>query len=74
MSEARPSPLGRATAALGSPALGAALAIAGLVVPVVGWAADRGNLKMLLGIQAVLILILAAGHYWTRKNCIQLRR
>ncbi|MFI6006699.1 hypothetical protein ACIA98_41245 [Streptomyces sp. NPDC051366] len=74
MSEARPSPLGRATAALGSPALGAVLSIAGLVVPVVGWAVDRVNLKALLAVQAVLILVLAAGHFWTRRTYIQLRR
>ncbi|MGP3691198.1 hypothetical protein ACTVZO_42135 [Streptomyces sp. IBSNAI002] len=36
--------------------------------------ADRVNLHVLLAIQAVLILILAAGHYWTRRTYIQLRR
>ncbi|MET9324993.1 hypothetical protein ABZX75_33350 [Streptomyces sp. NPDC003038] len=74
MSEARPNTLSRATQALGSPALGAAVGIAGLVVPVVGWAAERVNLKLLLLIQAALILVLVAGHYWMRKTYIHLRR
>ncbi|WP_329449354.1 hypothetical protein OG906_43045 (plasmid) [Streptomyces sp. NBC_01426] len=74
MSDARPSTLNRATQALGSPALGAAVGIAGLVVPVIGWAAERVNLKLLLIVQAALILILVAGHYWMRKNYIHLRR
>ncbi|MFF4647711.1 hypothetical protein [Streptomyces sp. NPDC001389] len=74
MSDVRRDPLSRATAALGSPALGTAIGIVGLVVPVIGWAADRVNLKLLLAIQAVLILILAAGHLWVRANYIPLRR
>ncbi|WP_051832816.1 hypothetical protein [Streptomyces katrae] len=74
MSDVRPSPISRATAALGSPALGAAVGIAGLVVPVIGWAADKVNLKLLLIIQAALILVLVAGHYWMRKTFIHLRR
>ncbi|MGW6412200.1 hypothetical protein ACWF95_34105 [Streptomyces vinaceus] len=74
MADVRPSPLSRATAALSSPALGAVLTISGLVVPVVGWVADRVDLRVLLVVQAALILILAAGHYWTRKNYIQVRR
>ncbi|MFK0238245.1 hypothetical protein [Streptomyces vinaceus] len=75
MSEAvRRDPLSRATAALGSPALGTAVAIIGLIIPVVGWAADHVNLKALLAIQAGLIIVLAAGHLWMRKNFIPLRR
>ncbi|MET9603157.1 hypothetical protein [Streptomyces sp. NPDC006459] len=74
MSDVRRDPLSRATAALGSPALGTAIGIVGLVVPVVGWAVDRVNLKALLLVQAVLILFLAAGHLWVRRNYIPLRR
>ncbi|GAA1553046.1 hypothetical protein [Streptomyces globosus] len=74
MADARPSPLNRATTALSSPALGAVLTISGLVLPVIGWVVDRVDLRVLLAIQAVLILILAGAHYWTRKNFIQLRR
>ncbi|MGZ9935850.1 hypothetical protein ACXNSR_38925 (plasmid) [Streptomyces sp. NC-S4] len=74
MSDVRRDPLSRATAALGSPALGTAIGIVGLVVPVVGWAVDRVNLKALLLVQAALILVLAAGHLWVRKNYIPLRR
>lgn len=74
MSQAQPSPLGRVGALLNSPALGAVLTIAGVATPVVGWAVDRVNLKALLIVQAVLIIILAFGHYWTRKAFIQLRR
>ncbi|MER5887005.1 hypothetical protein ABT160_24540 [Streptomyces sp. NPDC001941] len=71
---ARRDPLSRATAALGSPALGTAIGIVGLAVPVVGWAVDRVNLKALLAVQALLIVLLAAGHLWLRKNFISLRR
>ncbi|MDJ0384973.1 hypothetical protein [Streptomyces sp. G-G2] len=74
MSTAQPSPRGRVTAVLNSPALQTVLTIAGFAVPVVGWAMDRVNLKVLLVVQAVLILILASGHYWTRRTYIQLRR
>ncbi|MFE5680251.1 hypothetical protein ACFQ7B_35595 [Streptomyces erythrochromogenes] len=74
MSDVRRDPLSRATAALGSPAVGTAIGIAGLVVPVVGWAVARVNLKALLLVQAVLILVLAAGYLWVRKNYIPLCR
>ncbi|ANW22633.1 hypothetical protein I3J09_28100 (plasmid) [Streptomyces clavuligerus] len=59
---------------LGSPAVGALVGIAGLAVPVVGWLADHVNLKVLLAVQAGLILVLATGHWWMRKAYIQLRR
>ncbi|MFI5621309.1 hypothetical protein [Streptomyces sp. NPDC051567] len=74
MSDAHPRPLGRTARALGSPALGAAVGIAGLVVPVIGWAAERIDLKLLLVVQAALILVLVAGHYWMRRTFIHLRR
>ncbi|MBT2446041.1 hypothetical protein J7F03_02840 [Streptomyces sp. ISL-43] len=74
MSQAQPSPLGRVSAVLNSPALSAVVTVVGFAAPVVGWAMDRVNLKVLLVVQAVLILILAVGHYWTQKTYIQLRR
>ncbi|MEU0743021.1 hypothetical protein [Streptomyces sp. NPDC006134] len=74
MPNQRRDPLTRITDALGSPALGALIGIAGLVMPVIGWAVERINLKVLLVLQGVLILILAAGHLWTRRAYIHLRR
>lgn len=70
----RRDPLTRITNALGSPVLGAVIGIAGLVTPVIAWAVDRVNLKVLLVVQSVLILVLAAGHLWTRRAYIHLRR
>ncbi|WP_330457682.1 hypothetical protein OIB37_12630 [Streptomyces sp. NBC_00820] len=74
MPEKRRDPLTRITDALGSPVLGTLIGIAGLVTPVIGWAVERVNLKVLLLVQAVLILVLAAGHLWTRRAYIHLRR
>lgn len=74
MPDQRRDPLTRITNALGSPVLGAVIGIAGFVTPVVGWAVDRVNLKILLVVQGVLILVLAAGHLWTRRAYIHLRR
>ncbi|WP_326655600.1 hypothetical protein [Streptomyces sp. NBC_01750] len=67
-------PIARITNALGSPALGAVVGIAGLAVPVIGWAVERVNLKVLLLVQSVLILVLVAGHLWVRKAYIHLRK
>lgn len=67
-------PIARVTNALGSPALGAVVGIAGLAVPVIGWAVERVNLKLLLLVQSVLILVLVAGHLWIRKAYIHLRK
>lgn len=74
MSDQRRDPLTKVTDALGSPVLGAVIGIAGLVTPVIGWAVERVNLKVLLAVQGVLILILAIGHLWTRRAYIHLRR
>ncbi|WP_329564474.1 hypothetical protein OG711_38725 (plasmid) [Streptomyces uncialis] len=70
----RRSPAAGILDTLGSPAVGALIGLAGLIVPVVGWAADHVNLKALLIVQGVLILLLAAGHLWMRKAYIHLRR
>ncbi|MFE3946404.1 hypothetical protein ACFXPV_31805 [Streptomyces sp. NPDC059118] len=74
MPEQRRDPLTGVTNALGSPVLGTLIGIAGLVTPVIGWAVDRVDLKVLLVVQGVLILVLAAGHLWTRRAYIHLRR
>ncbi|MFZ3475921.1 hypothetical protein ACODT3_40815 [Streptomyces sp. 4.24] len=74
MSAQQSSPLNRVGAVLNSNALSAIITIVGVAAPVVGWAVARVNLKALLIVQAVLILILAAGHYWTRKTYVPLRR
>ncbi|MFE9769423.1 hypothetical protein ACFYPC_33710 [Streptomyces sp. NPDC005808] len=74
MPDQRRDPLTRITNGLGSPVLGTVIGIAGLVTPMIGWAVDRVNLKVLLVIQGVLILVLAAGHLWTRRAYIHLRR
>ncbi|MEU6175826.1 hypothetical protein ABZ832_28450 [Streptantibioticus parmotrematis] len=74
MPDQRRDLLTRLTDTLGSPVLGAVIGIAGLVTPVVGWLVERVNLKVLLIVQGVLIVILAAGHLWTRRAYIHLRR
>lgn len=74
MPEQHRDPVGRITNALGSPALGALVGITGLAVPVIGWAAERVNLKVLLLVQSALILVLVASHLWVRKMYIHLRK
>ncbi|MDT0310463.1 hypothetical protein RM780_26455 [Streptomyces sp. DSM 44917] len=74
MPDQRRDPLTKIADALGSPVLGAVLGIAGLVTPVIGWASERVNLEVLLFVQGALILVLAAGHLWTRRAYIRLRR
>lgn len=74
MPEQRRDPATRITDMLGSPALGAVVGIAGLVVPVIGWVGEHVNLKALLVVQSALILVLVAGHLWMRKAYIHLRR
>ncbi|MFI1308601.1 hypothetical protein ACH4TS_00300 [Streptomyces albidoflavus] len=75
MPERRSSdPLTRITDALGSPVLGVLIGIAGLVTPVIGWVAANANLMALVAVQGVLIVVLAAGHLWTRRAYIHLRR
>ncbi|WP_240679430.1 hypothetical protein [Streptomyces sp. B29(2018)] len=64
----------RITNALGSPVLGVLIGIAGLVTPVAGWLVAHANLKALLLVQGVLIVVLAAGHLWTHRAYIHLRR
>ncbi|TLQ38947.1 hypothetical protein [Streptomyces marianii] len=74
MPDQRRDTVARITDALGSPALGALVGIAGLVVPVIGWVGQHVNLKLLLLVQSALILLLVAGHVWVRKAYIHLRR
>lgn len=67
-------PLTAVAEALASPALGTVIGIAGVVTPIIGWAVDRVDLRVLLIVQGALILVLAIGHLWTRRTYIQLRR
>lgn len=59
---------------LSAPVLNAVIGAVGVITPVVGWFNSGVNLKVVLGVETVLLLLLAASHIWLRSAFIQLRR
>ncbi|MDX2548396.1 hypothetical protein ACOT81_23285 [Streptomyces sp. WI04-05B] len=65
----------RVADALSSQVLNALVGLAGLVIPIAAWAAQRSMVKdVLLAAETVLLLLMVANHMWLRRIYIQLRR
>lgn len=65
----------RVADALSSQALNALVGLAGVIIPVWAWVAQRSMVKdALLAAETVLLLLMVANHMWLRRIYIQLRR
>lgn len=74
MSAPRRDPATWAVDTLASPVLNAFIGLAGIAIPVLAWVSKRADLKVLLLIETILVVVLAANHLWLRKAYITLRR